>query len=180
MVIFGLGWWRRRQCSGQFREATGQLLSSEVQYVTSPGATTGSSSGGYVPRVLFEYKVDGMTFCSRQLFSHAFNYLHGRPEDLNSLFNEFKAERDLRVRYDPNTPWDGYLKDSALLSVLTPSFMGVIFMTIGMLTTLLLGIPAAKQAWINHHLRHSPQVIHHKHAAGIIPTDSQLKPTHHK
>ena len=98
---------RRVDCDQIFPCGNGQLLSAEVVYETSPGATTGSSSGGYVPRVFFEYKVEGVIFLSRQLFSHAFNYLHARPEDLDSLFNELRAERELRVRYAHDALWDG-------------------------------------------------------------------------
>ena len=131
--FMGIPWVRRFLGSRHFPFTAGELVSAEVGYQSGSGgsAASGGGSGGYAVDIEFTYRVDGAVYRSRQFGSLPFFALKSRAQEVQAQIDRLKAEKDLRVYYDPSAPWDGFLNHVTIFGAATPLLMGVLFATVG-------------------------------------------------
>ena len=115
---------RLRRASG-FPIAPGRVLKAEIAY------SSGSDSGGYVPAVEFEYKVDGRLYHSKQLTAVSASVLKSRQKSVQPMIDQFLANPAVDVYYDPQAPWDGFLKQGPAWGAWMPLTMSLVFSGVG-------------------------------------------------
>jgi hypothetical protein len=108
-------YWRSRQ----FPSVEGKLLKAEIS------SESAGESSGFVPQVEFEYEVDGTMYRSRQLTALNVSVLRARAVDVKPVIDALQAMPKLEVYYDPQAPWDAFLKHCPVLAVFVPLLIGV-------------------------------------------------------
>jgi hypothetical protein len=124
---YGLVCARRNQRSRQFPSTRGRLLEAKVAF----DAGNNEGGGGFIPVVRFEYEVGGERFTSRQLTALSARVIQNNPQKVQAQLEQWKAQPDLTVFYDPQAPWDGFLQHGPTWGVFMPPLMGLAFAGFG-------------------------------------------------
>ena len=136
-IFMGIPWVRRFLDSRKYPSVPGELITAEVAYQSSTGGGQTGSGGGYLVNLEFTYRVDGIAYRSQQFGPLPFFVLKSRIQDVQSQVERLKAEPELRVYYDPTSPWDGFLNHVPMLGAFSPLLMGALFTGVGLFMTLL-------------------------------------------
>ncbi len=119
----GLKFMARDRHSRAFPSVSGKLLKADIAY------SSDRDSSGYTPIVEFEYTVDGATYQSRQLTAISASTLKSTRNKVQPEIDRLRAEPTVKVYYDPQAPWDGFLRHGPAWGAVIPLVMGAAFMS---------------------------------------------------
>ena len=138
VFIYGCTWMRRHWQTRSFPSVRGRLLQAEAVYASSGG----DSDSGYSVSVEFEYEVNGCLYRSQQLRDLPLIILKSSRRGVERLMKKLEADPSPEVFYDPEAPWDGFLLRTNLLGSISPVFLSIPFVGLGIL-------------FLHHNIHHS-------------------------
>jgi hypothetical protein len=131
VLVWGFKNLKHARTSVSWSSVSGMIVASDVEQMTSR-----TSSGGeeirYVPRIRYEYKVDGIRYASGRI-SFGGRTLHKSPDAAEAELADFPVGKAVPVYHDPAAPSSSVLKPGVSGSVYLVFAGGLLFILLGLL-----------------------------------------------
>jgi hypothetical protein len=126
VLVWGFKNLKQARASASWPSVSGMIVASDVEQ-TSSGE---DSEIRYVPRIRYEYKVDGTRYASGRI-SFGGRTLHKSPDSAQAELADYPVGKAVTVYHDPAVPSSSVLQPGVSGSVYLVFAAGLLFILVG-------------------------------------------------